>query len=302
MASWDFDSEAANAGKLVGVVGIWSPVGEWLIRRLLQKGYKVVSALPTSPEQAAELMGMAGAEESLELREADLLDYASLTQAFSGCSAIFLTCPPADSLNGLPEYPAEAIEGEVRSTLNVVEACANVSSVKRLLLTSCASTMVFDVQQSPNGVQTVDERCWSNLDFCRENKLWGAVSKTLAEKAAWALARDRGVDLVVINPATVVGPNATTTSHSLMSSLKERKQNAVMAYAHVDDVAEAHIQAFEKPSASGRFLCFHRLFSNKETRELQETPYSGHSLPSRFLKPWGSTALSNKKLQRLATM
>ncbi|KAL2608618.1 hypothetical protein R1flu_027191 [Riccia fluitans] len=298
MASWDLEAEAA---KQVAVVGTWSPVGEWLCRRLLQKGYRVVSALPTRPEQAAELMGIAGAEDSLELREADLLDYASLTSAISGCSAVFLTSPAAHSLNGLPEYPGEAINFEIGSTMNVVEACSNTPSIKRLLLTSCASTMVFDIQQSAKGTETVDERCWSNLDFCRENKLWGAVCKTLVEKAAWALARDRGVDLVVINPATVVGPNATTSGQSLISSLRGKEQNPVMAYAHVDDVAEAHIQAFEKRSASGRFLCYNRLFSVKETRELQARQQGNHCLPSRFLTPWGSGSLSNQKLQRLVS-
>lgn len=52
-------------------------------------------------------------------------------------------------------------------------------------------------------------------------QLWGAVSKTSAERAAWALARDRGLDLVVINPATVVGPfSATATPNSMISHLK----------------------------------------------------------------------------------
>lgn len=38
-------------------------------------------------------------------------------------------------------------------------------------------------------------------------QLWSALAKTVAEKAAWSLARDRGLDLVVMNPAIVTGPN-----------------------------------------------------------------------------------------------
>lgn len=61
------------------------------------------------------------------------------------------------------------IESEVRSTLNVVEACANTSSGKRMILTSCASTIAFDHNNKSGKV--VDERCWSNMDFCRDNKV-----------------------------------------------------------------------------------------------------------------------------------
>jgi hypothetical protein len=56
-------------------------------------------------EQAAELMALEGAEENLELAVADLLDYGELTTAFHGCSAVFLTTPSSESLNGLKDYP-----------------------------------------------------------------------------------------------------------------------------------------------------------------------------------------------------
>lgn len=295
MASWNCEAEAA--GRLVAVAGVWNVVGQWLTRRLLEKGYTVRCALSTRPEEAAELMALVGAEENLHLTAADLLDYGDLTRAFQGCSTVFLTTPSADSLNGVKDYPAEMIESEVRSTLNVVEASANTSSVKRLILTSCASTIVFDSCTS-RGEKVVDERCWSDLDFCRENKLWGAVCKTSAERAAWALARDRGLDLVVINPATVVGPlSANTTPSSLISHLKEGRQSAVMAYAHVDEVADAHIRAMENQDAAGRFLVFHRLLSSKESFEVQKS----YTNSVRVLESWRSIPLSNQKFQRLET-
>ncbi|CAM6085535.1 unnamed protein product [Calypogeia fissa] len=36
--------------------------------------------------------------------DGDLLDYTSITDVIEGCSAVFLTIPPCDSLNGLPHY------------------------------------------------------------------------------------------------------------------------------------------------------------------------------------------------------
>lgn len=32
------------------------------------------------------------------------------------------------------------------------------------------------------------------------------MSKTLAEKAAWEFAKEKGLDVVVVNPGTVMGP------------------------------------------------------------------------------------------------
>lgn len=37
-------------------------------------------------------------------------------------------------------------------------------------------------------------------------KLWYAYAKTLAEKEAWKIAKEKAMDLVVVNPSFVVGP------------------------------------------------------------------------------------------------
>lgn len=35
---------------------------------------------------------------------------------------------------------------------------------------------------------------------------WYVLSKTLAEDAAWKFAKEKGIDLVAINPSMVIGP------------------------------------------------------------------------------------------------
>lgn len=37
-------------------------------------------------------------------------------------------------------------------------------------------------------------------------QLWYPMSKTLAEKSAWDFAKEKGLDVVVVNPGTVMGP------------------------------------------------------------------------------------------------
>lgn len=36
--------------------------------------------------------------------------------------------------------------------------------------------------------------------------MWYPLSKTLAEKVAWEFAEEKGLDVVVVNPGTVMGP------------------------------------------------------------------------------------------------
>lgn len=37
-------------------------------------------------------------------------------------------------------------------------------------------------------------------------QLWYVLSKTLAEDAAWKFVKEKGIDMVTINPAMVIGP------------------------------------------------------------------------------------------------
>lgn len=55
-------------------------------------------------------------------------------------------------------------------------------------------------------------------------QLWYAYAKTIAEKEAWKLAKENGIDLVVVNPSFVVGPllapQPTSTLLTILSVVK----------------------------------------------------------------------------------
>ncbi|KAG0605479.1 hypothetical protein M758_9G062700 [Ceratodon purpureus] len=304
MGIWDsFEGESrvpevAQTGKrkYVCVTGNWSLLGSWLVRTLLEKGYNVRSTIRTTVDEAAALMALPGAEQRLELTQADMLDYGSLVEVFMGCDGVFHTSSPSDLVSN---YPPEMTDFEVRGTLNIVEACAN-SSVKRLVLTSSLSTMVWDQQRHPEKV--IDEKCWSNLDFCRSKKLWGPLAKTMTEKAAWSLARDKELDMVVINPAIVLGPKVFGTTQCIctyLKGVKELPQSGLFAYAHVEDVAEAHVSALESTEASGRYICYDRVISEEKLVELIRKLYPDSSIPSRFSKNGIPHLLSNEKVKSL---
>ena len=73
----------------------------------------------------------------------------------------------------------ETIDNEVGGVLNVVEACANTHSVTKLVLTSCLSTILWDRQYYLEETSVVlDEKNWTDLDFCRKKKVLCALKYT----------------------------------------------------------------------------------------------------------------------------
>ncbi|KAI5082695.1 hypothetical protein GOP47_0002438 [Adiantum capillus-veneris] len=283
----------AQEDDVICVTGSWSFLGSWIVKLLLQHGYRVKSTIPHSQEDIRLLRSLPQAAMKLELADVDLLDYGSLSDLFVGCTGVFHVPAPNYDINGTHDYPVEIIDNEVRGVLNVVEACANTSSVRKLVLTSCLSSVLWDRQYYSSGV-VLDERNWSDLDFCRKEKMWAAVSKTQAERAAWALARDRGLDLVVMNPAVVAGPKHVRACMS--SSMLD--QSGIFALVHVDDLAAAHVLAFEAEQAAGRYICFEKLLSKSDILEAAREMYPNHPIDKR-LESFNPCVLSNDKLKHL---
>lgn len=284
--------------QLVCLTGSWSSLGSWIARLLLQHGFSVRFAIPLLSDELALMRSFPGAQERLQLVKVDLLDYCSLSELLEGCVGVFHVPAPSHDLNGTRDYPSEIIDNEVRGVLNVVEACANTPTVKKVVLTSCLSSVLWDKQYYASGV-IVDEKNWSNLDFCRKEKMWSALCKTLVEKAAWALARDRDLDLVVMNPAMVVGPKCSNGRLiTQLTSSSSFDQSGIFAYVHVDDLAAAHVLAFEADSASGRYICFEKLLTKSDIVEAARELYPNYPM-SRKLESFNPCVLSNNKLKDL---
>lgn len=61
------------------------------------------------------------------------------------------------------------VEIEVRAAHNVLEACAQVETIERVVFTSSVTAVVWSENQEP--VTDVDERGWSEPSFCRTFKV-----------------------------------------------------------------------------------------------------------------------------------
>ncbi|KAF7057011.1 hypothetical protein CFC21_064360 [Triticum aestivum] len=273
---------ATGRGRTVCVTGAGGFIASWLVKLLLKKGYAVHGTVrnPDDVARNAHLGALEGATERLTLFRVDLLDKESLVAAFRGCEGVFHTaCPVTDD-------PEKMIEPAVNGTRNVINAAAEVGGIRRVVMTSSIGAVYMDPRRSLDG--EADETCWSDLEFCKKTKNWYCYAKTVAEQAAWELAKERKLDLVVINPSLVLGPllqtavNASTWHIAkYLDGSVQTYTNAAQAYVHVRDVADAHARAYETLDAHGRYLCTGRTLHRAEVCRILAKFFPEYPVPMR---------------------
>lgn len=248
---------SSNCGEdekeLVCVTGAGGFIGSWVVNELLQRGYRVRgTARDPADSKNAHLLALEGAKERLTLCRADVLDRASLRAAFAGCHGVFHVASP---VSNDPELVPVAVEG----TRNVINAAAD-EGARRIVFTSSYGAVHMDPSRSPDAV--LDETCWSDYDFCKRTDNLYCCAKMMAEVTAAAEADARGLQLAVVLPCMTTGPMLQqtlnfSTNHvaRYLMGTKRSIPNAVAAYVDVRDVARAHVLAYERPGARGRYLC-----------------------------------------------
>ncbi|KAK4841165.1 hypothetical protein QYF36_000003 [Acer negundo] len=163
-------------------------------------------------------------------------------------------------------FQADIVDTAVKGTLNVLKSCVKSPSVKRVIYTSSmAAVMCNEKPLTPNTV--VDETWFSDPAFCGKTKNWYALSKNLAESAAWKFAEENGIDLVTLNSGITIGEQSYPSPYKLID---------------VKDVAHAHIQALELPSASGRYCIVESIRSSTETLEILQQLFPTLHLPTKL--------------------
>lgn len=280
-----------------------SYLGFWIVKGLLNRGYSVHAAVQNNGNGETEIVRsireMARLEGRLLVFDVDVLDYYSIHEALKGCPALFCCLDSSDG------YDENMVDLEVRGAINVVEACAQTEGLEKMIFSSSLAAGIW--RENISLEKDVDERSWSDAELCRKLKLWYALTKTLSEKAAWALAMDRMVNMVSINPALVHGPVVVRQNPgSTMSYLKGAAQmceNGVLACVDVNFLVDVHIRAFEDRSTSGRYFCFNQtLNTDEDAIKLAKMLSPLISVPTRY-KCEPSVVyeerLRNKKLNKL---
>jgi dihydroflavonol-4-reductase len=186
----------------------------------------------------------------LSFVQADLESDAGWAEAMAGVSAVIHTASPFPLAQ--PKDPAVLIRPAVEGTERVLKAAA-ATGIERVVLTS--STVAVLNEGKPDVLQ--DEADWCDIALPSTSAY--AKSKTLAERAAWEIARQRGLKLTTINPGLVLGPPLDEhygSSLSLVERLMKGKDPMLPGFGFptvdVRDVAEMHLRAVQRPETAGR--------------------------------------------------
>jgi nucleoside-diphosphate-sugar epimerase len=197
------------------VTGATGYISSYVVKLLLGKGYTVRGTTrSTAAEKVAHLTSLPGAAERLTLFEADLLNAGAYDEAITGCAGVFHMASPF-FLAGQTEEAL--IPPAVEGTKNVMASCAKLGVKKVVLTSSTAAVYVQYGAMPPEHVYTEDD--WSNEEGMRSHSFWYALSKTLAEQAAWSAVEGSDLSLVTMNPCLVVGPMLQPTLNTSCSAV-----------------------------------------------------------------------------------
>ncbi|MBA0705565.1 hypothetical protein Golax_017750 [Gossypium laxum] len=218
------------------VTGATGYIGSWLVKILLERGYKVHATVrnPVKPkmkpnsisEKALHLLQLWNGGDRLRLFKADLLEEGSFDEAVKGCNGVFHVAASmefdANTNENIESYVrSNIIDPAIKGTENLLKSCLKSKTVKRVVFTSSISTITAK-DSNGNWRSVVDESCQTTIDPVLNAKASGWVyvlSKLLTEEAAFKFANENAIDLVSVITTTVAGPFLTTTIPSSIQVL-----------------------------------------------------------------------------------
>ncbi|KAK7360853.1 hypothetical protein VNO77_02869 [Canavalia gladiata] len=289
--------ESANT---VCVMDASGELGTSLVQRLLQRGYTVHASVQSHGKD--RFNQISADPNRLKIFPSDPFDYHSIIHALRGCSGLFYTFEPPQDQPNYDEYIADV---EVRAAHNVLEACAQTETIDKVVFTSSATAVVW--REDRKSLESdLDERHWSDVNLCRKFKLWYGMSKTLAERTAWALAMDRGVNMVSINGGLLISDDDDDhicIKNPYLRGAAEMYEDGVLVTVDLGILVDTHICVYEDVSSYGRYLCFNHLINthNDAVQLARSSMPTPPSLPPGFEQGEDviQQRISNKKFSNL---
>ncbi|MBU1240910.1 NAD-dependent epimerase/dehydratase family protein [Myxococcota bacterium] len=253
-----------DKNKPVMITGATGYVAGWIVKKLLDEGLTVHAPVrdPKNKSKTKYLDELAAsAPGKIVYFAADLLTPGSYDAAMEGCELVFHTASPF--INKVRDPQKDLVDPALKGTQNVLASVNSTQSVKRVVLTSSCAAIIGDNKDILGyDNQKATEKNWNETSTLTHNPY--SYSKTVAEKEAWKIAEGQSRwDLVVINPALVIGPginpNATSESFTIVKQLGDGSArmgapNLEIGMVDVRDLAEAHYAAGFTPEAQGRHI------------------------------------------------
>ena len=279
---------------LILVTGASGFVGKWCVIKLLEKGYRVRGTIRSEAKArqvrdtvAATVGDVAAAR--LELVTADILDDTGWPEAMAGVTAVMHV---ATVIRGdEPRDQSLVIRPALEGTERVLKATL-AAGIKRLILTSSIATVGYGHDHT-TGTRIYDETSFTKL----ENMRWTwayCIGKTLAERFAWAFAREHGLEMTTIHPGAIIGPALdadASISVGMVGGLLDNSTPALpsngFSIVDVRDVADMHVAALEKPESIGqRYLATAEYMPFPEVAKVVQELYPDRKIVSRPAPDW----------------
>ncbi|MBS0268543.1 MAG: NAD-dependent epimerase/dehydratase family protein [Proteobacteria bacterium] len=230
---------AKDIAFLTGASGF---VGSAVARRLIDEGFSV-RALVRRTSNRANLRDI-----GLEVVEGDIRDGGLLANAVQGARYVFHVA--ADYRLWAPD-PEEIVATNTAGTRAVMEAALK-AGVERVVYTSSVATL----RLTGNGLPSNE-----TMPLDAANAI-GAYkrSKVLAERLVERMVADDGLQAVIVNPSTPIGPRdvrPTPTGRIVVEAASGRMPAYVetgLNLVHVDDVADGHLAALKHGRIGDRYI------------------------------------------------
>ena len=219
------------------IIGGSGHLGAHLARVLLAANQAVRALL----RPGSNAQGLAGL--NVEIVHGDILDSESLARAMSGCDVAFHLAAPT---NLVPEQIHIIVDG----TKNVLEQ-AGKAGIRKLVYTSSIVTIGYSGSVGEILDEATNQRTTASPYH---------VGKWQAEKLVLEFARASAVSVVVVNPATVVGPldYRTTPSNLPIQRCLDKGLpftfDSGLTVVHAEDVARGHLMAMLKGRSGERYI------------------------------------------------
>lgn len=227
----------------VCVTGATGFVGAHVVRALCRRGDRV-KVTYRDPKRLSALSGL-----PVQRARADVFDHRALRRAFKGAEVVFHTAGYVGS------YPADlAWRVNAEGPLAAVEAAA-AAGCRRVVVTSTISAVGLASAGAPADEDTGYPADMMGLTY--------PDSKHAGERVAFEAAERHGIEVVVVNPAYVLGvpvdrsrPNQTST-RTIGNYLRGRLPGVIeapMNFVDVEDVAAGHLLAAERGKPRERYI------------------------------------------------
>jgi dihydroflavonol-4-reductase len=283
----------ADKGTIL-VTGASGFVGKWVVRDLLEAGYRVRGTVRTEAKaaQVRETIGTVlgpPALDRLDLVLCDLLADAGWAEAMADITAVMHVAAQIVALE--PKDADIVVRPALEGTRRVLRF-ALAGGVKRVILTSSIATVGYG-HGHVAGKRVYTEAHFTDLEAMRWTWAY-CIGKTRAEQTAWEMAGATGLQLTTLHPGAVLGPALdadVSISLGLVSGLLDGTTPALpkngFVLTDVRDLAEMHVAALEAPAAIGqRYLVTGRYTPFPEVAEILRQAYPGARVTLRTVPDW----------------